>query len=579
MHTQQRSGLVLSPAVIAVALAVLVVGGLAVGYFGSNWWSNQTATNTTTLNTVANTAVNSNTSTANTNTVSNTNTPGTPLGDITWQAPKKVANLKLFVDAKSEEACLNNAGSTYYQVGTVNTGTYAGATIYLMSVAPDCPQTTTYIRLLKTGTNYVVLAKNSDSWASSTTYYATNVTVDTTYELPGLRFPATLTGPKPRQVLSLVANVNGLFESTGLTKVFTDATYGPVYTKAVEFSGSKDVGLGTSEIVSRDGFYLKAPDGTLIVYQLKLDVTDPTKNDPPGELLKATWTDGTVNTTNYVPTALTGCGAGNYLNVITTVNRTTDLVKSGMTNTGDALYIMKDSNATRLKDYYTTTYQVFDGVKVSYETFIAMHPLVFWVDPFDRLVIFTNAKFLPAVECGKPVIYLYPTTTTTVDVHLAPVGGFTKSEPAYGDGWRVVASPDGQLVNTVDGRRYPYLFWEGRGGLYTAPTKGFTVAQRDVHTFLVTTLGKLGLNPTETADFIAFWEPRMQGSPYYVVSFYGRAMMDALAPLTVTPTPDTVIRILMDYRPVAGPVAVQSYPIVTPVRRGFTVVEWGGVLR
>lgn len=576
MHTPQRSGFVLSPAVIAIALAVLVVGGLAIGYFGSNWWSNQTATNSANVNAVTN--ANDNTSSANANAAANTNTPGTPLGDVTWQAPKKVANLKLFVDAKSEEACLNNAGSTYYQVGTLNTGTYAGATIYLLSVAPDCPQTTTHIRLLKTGTDYVVLAKNSDGWGTGSTYFTSNVTVDATYELPGLRFPATLTGPKPRQVLSLVSNVNALFDATGLTKVFTDPTYGPVYTKVVEFAGSKDVALGTSEIVSRDGFYLKAPDGTIVVYQLKLDIVEP-QGDATGARLKATWSDGTTNTTDYVPTALTGCGAGNYLNVITSVNRTTELAVAGTTSTGDKLYVMKDSNAARMKEYYTSTYQVFEGTKVSYETFVAMRPLVFWVDPFDRLVMFISTKFLPAVECGKPVIYLYPTSTTTVDVRLAPAGGFTKSEPAYGDGWRVVASPNGRLVNVADGRTYPYLFWEGRGGLYTAPTKGFSVAQRDVHSFLVSTLGRLGLNATETADFIEFWEPRLQGSPYYFISFYGRTTMDALAPLTVTPTPDTVIRILMDYRPLAGPVAAQPYSIVTPVRHGFTVVEWGGVLR
>ncbi|MBI5405143.1 MAG: hypothetical protein HY976_02855, partial [Candidatus Kerfeldbacteria bacterium] len=45
------------------------------------------------------------------------------------------------------------------------------------------------------------------------------------------------------------------------------------------------------------------------------------------------------------------------------------------------------------------------------------------------------------------------------------------------------------------------------------------------------------------------------------------------------PRPDTVIRVLMDYRPVAAPVAIRPQVLRSIPRTGFTVVEWGGVLR
>ena len=149
----------------------------------------------------------------------------------------------------------------------------------------------------------------------------------------------------------------------------------------------------------------------------------------------------------------------------------------------------------------------------------------------------------------------------------------------YNNGWQVTADPNGQLTERDTGKTYPYLFWEGRGGIYTSPNKGSVVAQANIHSFLVGTLAKLGLNAKETADFIEFWEPRMQGSPYYAISFSGNRVMDELAPLVVSPKPDTVIRILMDFRPLQSIINIEPQVYKTPIRKGFTVVEWGGVLR
>ena len=61
----------------------------------------------------------------------------------------------------------------------------------------------------------------------------------------------------------------------------------------------------------------------------------------------------------------------------------------------------------------------------------------------------------------KPVIYLYPEQAQEVSVRLDYDGRLTDTIPAYGDGWKVTAWPDGRLVNHSDGKEYPYLFWEG----------------------------------------------------------------------------------------------------------------------
>jgi hypothetical protein len=164
-------------------------------------------------------------------------------------------------------------------------------------------------------------------------------------------------------------------------------------------------------------------------------------------------------------------------------------------------------------------------------------------------------------------------------VQVEPQGGFTYTDPEYGNGWKVIATPQGELTEVSSGLPYPYLFWEGRGGIYSTPDKGFVVAVGEVETFLVKSLGELGLNEKEIADFNEFWLPRMQDAPYYFITFLGNSTMDALAPLTIEPQPDTVIRVLMDFLPLEQPIEVQGYPLRSTERKGFTVVEWGGVIR
>ncbi len=221
----------------------------------------------------------------------------------------------------------------------------------------------------------------------------------------------------------------------------------------------------------------------------------------------------------------------------------------------------------------------YQGEKISYEQFVKSRPAFFWYDPFGRLVKFQNNKFVPQAECGKPVIYLYPQTTTKVAVRLDPQGGFTASEPSYGTGWNVFAQPNGQLTEISTGKNYPYLFWEGRGAVYQQPQKGFVVVKSQVEDFLQEKLTLLGLNEKERADFLDFWLPRMQSAPYYFVTFLGNSAMNAIAPLEIFPKPDTVIRVLMDFSPLEEPISVEGFNIKTPERKGFTVVEWGGVLR
>jgi hypothetical protein len=325
-------------------------------------------------------------------------------------------------------------------------------------------------------------------------------------------------------------------------------------------------------------FFYTREDGRLVFYALDLGIGIDQADGQSAGTPSVIWNNGTNNTEEYTLGAVGGCGASSSYHTVS------DDVVGVLRPSG--YYFQGETKVTVYEPVnYSVDYFGFarwqavnpDGTIADYT---ALHPYFYVRDAFDRLVQFQRTSLMPAAECGKPVIYLYPTKTTDLDVTLKPVGGFTYTEPVYQNGWRVTASPDGTLMNRDDGQTYPYLFWEGRGGLYSTPTKFWVVQRADVHSFLVSTLAKLGLNQKETADFLEFWEPRMQAAPYYQIGFHGTNVMNQLAPLTLSQKADTTIRVLMDYQELSAPIKANP-PILpaTPARKGFTVIEWGGVIR
>ena len=83
----------------------------------------------------------------------------------------------------------------------------------------------------------------------------------------------------------------------------------------------------------------------------------------------------------------------------------------------------------------------------------------------------------------KPVIYLYPEETTGVEVTLNFAGKLTSTYPAYENGWKVTAEPDGTLTDS-DGKVYNYLFWEGVADTEFDFSEGFCVKGSDTAEFL-----------------------------------------------------------------------------------------------
>lgn len=176
----------------------------------------------------------------------------------------------------------------------------------------------------------------------------------------------------------------------------------------------------------------------------------------------------------------------------------------------------------------------------------------------------------------KPVVYLYPEekTEVSVSVDFPRGGGITCAYPEYGEGWKVTALPDGTLFDE-SGNEYYCLYWEGEGLPLSDLEKGWCVSGEDTAEFLREKLLAIGLTAREANEMIIYWLPQMRENPYNLISFHFEDY-DRSAPLTVSPAPDTLIRVFMTYSPREKWVEIEPQVLPRYTRCGFTAVEWGG---
>ena len=182
------------------------------------------------------------------------------------------------------------------------------------------------------------------------------------------------------------------------------------------------------------------------------------------------------------------------------------------------------------------------------------------------------------VREDKPIIYLYPTTDAKISVKLGYPDKLTTVYPTYDDGWRVLAHPDGTLQDLKTGRELYSLYYESKAVIdFDHTSEGFVVQGKDSASFLEDKLEILGLTPREAEEFIVYWLPKLESSPYNFIRFATAEEIDTNMPLSITPSPDSIIRVLMVFKPLQSPIEVTEQQLNAPARNGFTVVEWGGV--
>ena len=177
----------------------------------------------------------------------------------------------------------------------------------------------------------------------------------------------------------------------------------------------------------------------------------------------------------------------------------------------------------------------------------------------------------------KPIIYLYPTNETNVSVELGYKDKITCSYPKYKDKWNVIAKPDSNLLDLDTGLNLYSLYYESDNVVkFKVEDEGFCIKGENISYFLENSLTKLGLNYKEREEFIVYWLPKLEKNKYNYIRFANENEISANMPLNIKPFPDTLIRILMVYKPLNHPISVDGQTLTSKDRIGFTAVEWGG---
>lgn len=190
--------------------------------------------------------------------------------------------------------------------------------------------------------------------------------------------------------------------------------------------------------------------------------------------------------------------------------------------------------------------------------------------------ITVQKRKISKTRTAKPIIYLYPEAETKVEVKLDYAGKLTHTYPKYKAGWKVTAHPDGTLFDEA-GKEYYALYWEGIPQNEFTIAEGFVVPGEQTIEFLEEKLALLGLNRKEANEFIIYWLPKLESNSYNLIHF-SSTEYEKMAKLTITPTPDTLIRVMMFFKPLTKPVEIKKQDLskLKKDRKGFTVVEWGG---
>lgn len=498
-------------------------------------------------------------------------------------------------EADVQSYIANIADSTrLWKTGTFNNGTYAGQNLVVGDIGCDgpCPNFTVRFAVDETQDTWTLLTNYSYAVDNINEILFPIDAQDTEIVIPAFEIPAELDVYPTMKVLLADRASTTVMNFEGLQTETTDYT-NDAFKKFFIFGGCL-YGVMPDGVVARYAITpteFIAEDGK---GQTGLFLGNETVFSPAKELT-FTDTEGVATTQEY-SVEVGGCGiaaTGCFPMEEPLGDEASKMVKIGTLGTLDAFMFTEgeeepiEGSLMQLVKYrydsYLMKYQYDETLQkqreLLFDEFIESKKIFFVKLGNGKYTLVSTPDLAPATECGKPVIYLYPTETTIVNVKVG-VDKITKSIPAYGtNGWTVTASSDGTLVDSVDQQTYPYLFWEGQSAKKFSTETGWTLAKKEVATALPKVLQNMGLNEKETADFMEFWGPRIAAEkmPYIEFSFVAQKTFDQIAPLSITPTPETVLRVFMVYRGVLKQgLPVPSY---TPVQRnGFTVIEWGGAL-
>lgn len=192
-----------------------------------------------------------------------------------------------------------------------------------------------------------------------------------------------------------------------------------------------------------------------------------------------------------------------------------------------------------------------------------------------KMTYYKHDDYYP-IYVEKPNIYLYPESTTQVKVTLVPKNSndIIQSIPSYQKGWDISIQPSGKIDN-----KYEYLFYEGKLAKYPKSEIGWSIPASVLWQFLPQKMAEFGFNEKEIKDFVDYWQTHLPKSEFYKIVPIVNHEIDKEFALKIEPLPQSILRVWFYINPVEKQSNLNPPLITNFERKGFTVVEWGVLLK
>lgn len=190
--------------------------------------------------------------------------------------------------------------------------------------------------------------------------------------------------------------------------------------------------------------------------------------------------------------------------------------------------------------------------------------------------IINQIRCTGTMDVYKPIIYIYPKEDMDLNIKLLNNDLLTHTYPKYTNEWNVKVSKNGNIYDYKTKRNYYALYWEGIDNTPSNMNEGFVVEGKDTIKFLEEKLEYLGLNEREINEFIIYWIDKLENNKYNFIRFRTTEEVNEYMPLEISVKPDTLIRIIMDFKSLENKIEVTEQHLSKVTREGYTIVEWGG---
>jgi len=275
-----------------------------------------------------------------------------------------------------------------YKAGQIKKGQYVDSDLYIVMYTPEGPAfRDNMFRVVKHDNELVRLTKYSDEaygfieklFVSNDKIEIHNLETPDTIKIPGSTLKLEKTDEEPYMLLSSYDNPEKLFKYNG-----TDYVYKSKH---------------------GDCYIVEAQDGTTREYYYELDFLGREGESTQYHgmvptVLDLTWSDGTKHIGEYIFKSIGGCGPSGCYSYADYITGTSMLTVVGTAKGGDKIYELKDKEFKEeghktgvLRMMYDTYFPGYDAerrepkAKMSFEDFVAEHPLIYWQDPFGDLLL------------------------------------------------------------------------------------------------------------------------------------------------------------------------------------------------